>query len=735
MAKKKADNQDQRANRAGLSVLGAVLVLAALALRLWDPYPVEALRLGLLDLFQTADPRQEGEANVVVLDIDEESLRRLGQWPWPRTMLAEMVDRLSAAGAAAVGFDVIFAEPDRLSPGRVADQITALDPKVAEQLRALPSNDAVFAEALARTRTVVGQVGSPDGNPHPPPSNGIVLQGPTARSSATGFPGLIPNVPEIDQAAQGRGVFSLEPERDGVFRRVPAISRIGENIYPSLSLEMLRVAASLRTLIVRSDEAGLRDVVLPGVGEIPTDLRGRLWPHFSHYNPARYIPIYKAVDGSLAAEEVAGRFVLVGTSAIGLRDIRSTPLERAVPGVEVHRQLLDGILTDGLLHRPDYADMAELAAVIVMGAILVAAFAIGGAPIMLVIYALLAGAAVVGSFLAFQQGSLVIDAAYPALAGLGIVGILTYVGFVAERRQRREIREAFGRYLSPAMVSRVAASRTALALGGEIRQLTVMFCDLRGFTTLSEGLDPQALTALMNRFLTAMTEEIQTHGGTVDKYIGDCIMAFWNAPLDDEHHAANACKAALAMRQRLVQLNAEMAAEAAAEGQPPRVLAIGIGLNSGSACVGNMGSVQRMAYTCLGDSVNLASRLEGQSKTYGVEIVIGEATAELIAGFATVQLDLIKVKGKTEPTRIHALIGGPELAASPDYQAAAEAGTGMLDRYRTRDWDGAEAAAGRLAGTGIGLAYLVALYRERIALLRADPPPEDWDGVFVATSK
>jgi adenylate cyclase len=420
-----------------------------------------------------------------------------------------------------------------------------------------------------------------------------------------------------------------------------------------------------------------------------------------------------------------------------LRDIRSTPIERAVPGVEVHAQLLESILTETLLTRPWWADTAEIAVTAGVGLILIAVLALVGAKLTLVLFLAVSGVLIAGSWLLFDHERILLDVAFPVITFFAIYVVATYLSYIQEQAQREQVRNAFSLYLSPAMVERVAANPSALKLGGEMRDMTIMFCDLRGFTTISEMYDAHGLTHLINAYLTPMTTIIQDTGGTVDKYIGDAIMAFWNAPLDVENHQAQAARALLGMRVGMVKLNEELKAEAEATGGKYVPLAIGIGLNSGVCCVGNMGSAQRLNYSVLGDAVNLAARLEGQSKTYHADNVIGETTWEGVQDFACLELDLIQVKGKTVPVRIHNVVGDEAMAREPEFQALKGHHDRMLAAYRGQRWD--EADAEMDAAEALAARYAVAgiheVYRERVAEMREDPPPADWDGVFVAKTK
>lgn len=729
----------------------AMLLLALLiGLRAADPWWVEAPRLILFDRLQALHPRVTAEMQVKVVDIDEASLASIGQWPWSRKLVADMVTTLMESGAQIVGFDAVFAEPDRLSPDAFARSTPDLPPDIAARLAAMPGNDAYFAQILKESQAVLGLPGALEGALDasiPRPRQPAVVVRNTISSDddprryLIGFPNIIGNLPILENAAAGRGLFSVNPERDAIVRRIPAIARVdgAPNPYPTLAIEILRVLSGSSTLIIRSQPGvGIQDIVLQEAKiVIPTDVRGRLYPHFGNYVSARYVSAKDVIAGTFPPDAFVDKIVLIGASAAGLRDIRSTPLEASVPGVEVHAQLLESIIDDTLLTRPDWADAVELAALLVVGVLVIVGLALVGAKLTLALFMTLAVGLFAASWSLFVNERLLFDAAYPAFTAFILYLALTYGAYVAEEAQRRQIRGAFGLYLSPEMVERVAANPNALKLGGEMRQMTIMFCDLRGFTTISEMFDAAGLTALINRYLTPMTTIIQAEQGTVDKYIGDAIMAFWNAPLDVRDHESAACRALLGMRAGMRALNVDLKAEAEASGGKYVPLAIGIGLNSGECCVGNMGSAQRLNYSVLGDAVNLAARLEGQSKTYGVDNVIGESTMQGVSDFALLELDLIQVKGKTVPVRVFTVLGDEKMAAEADFQGFRAHHERMIEAYRRQDWAAADAEieASRPYAARFGVQGLLELYLDRVEDLRQHPPGPDWDGAYVAKTK
>ena len=625
--------------------------------RIWDPVPVAALRLQSFDLYQRIAPRESNALPVVIIDIDDQSLAEVGQWPWPRNLVTQLVAQLFRNGAVVVGFNVIFAEPDRLSPKKLADELQGLNDQTRALSRRLPDNDAGFVDAIKRSRVVLAQgaVSRPIGDldKSKPVKTAIAQIGGDPGPYLLSYQGMIRNLPAMEAAAKGLGSITLSPEADGVARRVPLVVNAGGHIVPSLTVEMLRVATGQRAVAVKSNEAGIDSVVVAGVS-IPTDRRGRKWVHFAAPDPARYISAKDVLAGKVGQDRIKGKLVIIGTSATSLGDIRATPVSSALAGVEIHAQLLETILAKSDLVRPNYAIGAELVLLAFTGLLIIVLTPLAGAVWTLGIGAVVSGALGVGAWYLYATERILLDVSFAAAGGLAIYALIAYTKYIREEGSRKSIRRAFSQYLSPAVIERLSLDPDQLRLGGEVRDMTVMFSDVQGFTRISERLSAEELTGLMNRVLTRMTDPILTCQGTIDKYISDSVMAFWNAPLADAAHAANSCRAALEMLRQIDVLNEELKAEAA--GVMTNTIAIRIGLNTGECNVGNLGSEQHFNYSVLGDAVNLASRLEGQAKFYGCPIVVGETTASA-EGMAFLELDLIRVKGKTEPARVFALLG------------------------------------------------------------------------------
>jgi len=723
-------------------LLCLALLIGFAALRTADPAPVEEIRVRTFDAFQRIDPRQKTARPVTIVDIDDKSLEKLGQWPWPRTRIAALVDELTRLGAVVIAFDAVFSEPDRLNPGVAAETFLQLDEETRAKLRALPSNDQIFADAIRKSRVVLGESGLPEeitAVDKTLPVTGLAMLGEEPQRFMFDFPGLLRNVPVLEHAAAGRGLFTIKPERDGIVRRVPMIMQAQGQTMPSLTFEMLRVATGSGTILIKAEKAGIKSLGLKGF-QIPTDPNGQLWVHYARNDASIYVPAVNVLEKNVAPEMIAGKLVLIGTSAVGLNDIKTTPVSHAMPGVEIHAQVLESALTGDVISTPIYGIAVEFATALLFG-LLVIAFAPLFGPVTLVALGAAFATMLVGTSAYFyMQQRLLIDFTYPLMSTTAIYLTLIFSSFVREQAQRRQIRSAFGQYLSPALVEQLAQSPEKLVLGGEEREMTIMFSDMRGFTSISETYknDPQGLTALMNRFLTPLTNAILSRKGTIDKYMGDAIMAFWNAPLDDKDHELNACEAALDMLARVDELNQARGQEAKEEGRPFIPLNIGVGLNTGICVVGNMGSDQRFDYSVFGDSVNLASRLEGQSKEYGFPIIVGSRTALAVKDrFAILELDFIMVKGKKEPEVIYAIAGREDTAQSGRFQRLRNLTIEMLACYRGRDWGGALAAIerGRKTDEAGSLELLYNLYEARIRGYLENPPPQDWNGAFALLTK
>lgn len=734
------------------TIILVALLLGAAFVRVQDYDWSKSLRFLAFDTFNNLHPRQPTD-DVVIVDINEESMGRddLGQWPWPRHIVAKMVDQLKTMGARSVVFDIVFAEQDRTSPQAFARSIDAgsISEELKLSLSALPDHDLVLAETIRNAGNVVtGFIWTTDAKAtrrKPVLSKPIMLSKDAAilKETVPSMVGVTTTIPELSEAAAGNGCFGVSTEVDGLIRQVPLLFSYNNELYPSLALEALRVAQDPKLLVkirgLKPEEVRLLDPPLKmqvGNYEIPLDRDGMFIPYFSKARPEKYIPAWEVIDGRIDPARIKDKIVLVGTSAEGLKDIRSTPLDLFIPGVELHVNVIEQVLTGQYLQRPDIFSGAELLFMTAIGLLIIGLASFIGAVILAALTTALIAGISYASWYIFLHHGLLLDPVYPSLTIFILFVMAALLAYIRTEAEKKHVRQAFGLYISPDYMKELTENPEALKLGGEVRDLSVMFTDIRGFTTISERLSPEALIQLMNDFLTPMSSLVMENRGTIDKYMGDAMMAFWNAPLDDPEHARHACITALQMNLALEPINARLRAEAAAKGETPLVLAAGIGVHSGKASVGNMGSKQRFAYSALGDTVNLASRLEGQTKAYGVTNLISEATQSHVADFATLELDLLRVKGKTEPVRIFTLIGDAAKAGESEFQLWKKTHMDMIVAYRAMEFDKAQAfleQCRKLAGNTLNGFY--AMFEERLGDLKTNRPSQGWDGVYEAKSK
>ncbi len=729
----------------GLARLVALgLVAFALAIRVLDPIPVQTLRNLTFDLYQRIQPRAPQDFPVTILDVDDASITEIGQWPWPRTRFAELVEKATADGAVAIAFDIIFAEPDRLSPQRIATDNQDLSDDISNALTDLPDNDHKLADAFSRALVVVGQtnvrsaLAAAEPTQDPPEVPHAVL-GPDPAEFIITMPELVQNLPVLEEAATGRGVFSVRPDPDGIYRRVPIVVSAQGTYRLGLAPELLRVGTGSEPFTIRANEAGIDGVVLAR-NLFQTAGDGTVRPYLTPSSPERFVPAADLLYDRMEPGRLNGHLVLVGTSAVGLGDYRATPLGVQMPGVEIHAQLLESMLSGSLLNRPNYAVAVELVAAAALCLIIIILSPIMNATFLIVSSLIFLTTCGVASFQAFTNQKLLIDPSFPILTALATIVFMSTANYLREEQRRREIRNAFRHYVSADLVNVLADNPESLQLGGETRELTLLFSDVRGFTAIAESYreNPAGLTQLMNRFLNLLSKAILDERGTIDKFMGDAVMAFWNAPLNHDDHARAACRAALTMRQGVNELNRRRVEEAGSGHVAP--INIGIGLSTGSCMVGNMGSDTRFDYTAMGDTVNLASRLEGQSRFYGQTIIVGSETERVTRDdFAFLELDIIRVKGKSQPETVFALLGDKALRQSEEFERLNHLNGRMLKAYRSRDWDLAEDLLRDLNPLGLEIEPALARhfenYADRLVGARKILPAEDWDGVYDATSK
>ncbi|CAH2032638.1 CHASE2 domain-containing protein [Trichlorobacter ammonificans] len=679
---------------------------------------------------------------IVIVDIDEKSLAEVGRWPWSRNVVARMVDQLfDRYQVAVVGFDVVFAEPDTSSGIRQLEQLARGPLRKNEafrrelaRVRDTLDYDALLASRFRNRPVVLGYyfVGEAQGAR----TAGVLPAPAISRERATaavrgiaGKHGYGANIPVLQKAAGLGGHFNPDPDHDGVTRRVPMLQEYKGSYYESLSLAVLRAMFGLPELLPGTPPGAPDVLEWLQVADLRIPVDGRasaLIPYRGSQGSFPYISAADILKGRVKKEQLEGAIVLVGTTAPGLMDLRSTPVSAVYAGVEIHATMIAGILDQTIRHAPGYARGAELATLALGGLVLSLLLPFLGplASLGVTVTVLLVAGGV--NWLAWRSG-LVLPLASQMVLFPVLYAFNASYGFLVESRSRRQITGLFGQYVPPEIVGVMSRDPEHFTMEPESREMTVLFTDVVGFTGISEKLTPKELAQFMNEYLSAMTAIIYEYGGTVDKYIGDAIMAFWGAPLHDPDHALHAVQAATAMRRRMASLSREMAER----GYPD--LQIGVGINSGPMRVGNMGSSYRVAYTVMGDAVNLASRLEGLTRQYGIWLIAGQETKNRINGFAWRELDLVRVKGKDQPVAIFEPCGD-EAALEKEYLNDITAFNEMVHAYRLQQWDQAEGMLQHLAA-GRPDRGLYALYRDRIRQYRLKPPATSWDGVCTFTIK
>lgn len=651
-------------------LFGLLIVLALMGLRTADPYPVQVVREITFDLYQRLKPREiPTDAPVRVIDVDEASLASLGQWPWSRDRLATLVDRLTELGASAIVFDMLFPEPDRMSPQRLAAQLPDIDPGT------LPDYDTMFATALAGGPTILGASRIEDGPPlRELPKSGFAVSGSDPRPALPPIGAAAQPLRQLYEAAQGFGVVSLSSvDAASAVRRLPMVWTSEKDFYPSLAVEALRLAQGAETVVLLGETSGGGNYPVGlrvGQFDIPTTSEGDLWLYFHRPYPELYISAKDMLGFGYQryADRIAGNIVLIGTSASGLLDLHTTTLGDNVPGVSIHAQAIDQIIAGRFLTRADWVEGLEILGFGLLGVLtILVTLSLGP------IAGLVAGATVmVGtggfSWYMFANQGLMLDPSFPLIGITLCYGAMVFFQFAITDADKRQIRRAFGYYVTPALLTQIERNGDRLKLGGEMRDLTVLFTDVRGFTPLSEKVEPRRLLGMLNTMFGALGKRVIEQYGTIDKFVGDAIMAFWNAPVDIEDHARRACVATLGMRQTLAELNARDAFGLKGADTGIDELVIGMGIATGEALVGNMGLETRFDYSAVGNTVNVASRVEGASKDVGYDIVVVNATRDAVADFAFLEAGSLELKGKSRREPIHLLVGDADLAQSGSFR-------------------------------------------------------------------
>ena len=697
------------------------------------------LRLFAFDTLQQISPRDQLEDDpVVIIDIDDQSLNKLGQWPWSRDLLSRLVSNTEQA--LTTSFDIVFAERDRTGSDVLSEQYST-NSDLIKELKKIKPNDKVFAEAMESHSTVV--LGSAPNNKliteDISSKYGLIIQGDSPKGFLPNYTGMQNNLPGLIDSSAGVGSMSIGGD-SSIVRSLPTFEVVNGQIVPSLMLETLRVAIGASTYQIKSSNAsgelafgestGINNVKLGNV-IIPTNSNGYLWLHSTFKENLNIIPAFKVINNTYDKEFFAGKIVLVGTSASGLLDIRNTSLEKDIPGVTIIAQGIQQIINGDFLVRPDWMEGAEFLFGLLFSILICLIIQYFGPVGGLITFLIANLSSLYGSFYGFNELDYLIDPISPLVICLMSYLIITFFNFLFTELERSKVRTAFSQYLAPEMVSRLAESSESLKLGGEKKNMTFLFSDIRGFTAISESYksNPEELTELINNLLTVLSNEILNNAGTIDKYMGDCIMAFWNAPTDQENHTDLALKASFDMEKALEKFNIEFQKQKGME------LKIGIGINTGECIVGNMGSEKRFDYTVLGDPVNLASRLEGQSGTYGFQRILGQGTVNALNSNTNLfELDLIQVKGKSEPVKIYTSFDEFSLKDEKLSEFIKDHRE-FLQNYRNQQWDIALNFVQKWEQQVVEFDLYYAIFKDRIKDMKLNIADPNWNGAYVATTK
>ena len=651
----------------------ALTVSLGLATYLLDPLPVQTARHAVFDQFQRWQPRAYKPAPVRIIDIDDESLKRLGQWPWPRTRMAGLIEQLQAAGASAIVLDMVFAEPDRTSPAAMLE-LWRPSPEIASQISRLPDHDEVLASMVGRGRVVLGFALDRQLRHQPPVSASTLAPAPKAHFVAINEPALLYvhafsggafALPTLVEAAQGYGAFSFVPDSDGVVRRLPMLVRQGDTLRPSLDTEALRVAQGVQNIITRTvSGVGLEELRI-GTLTVPTTPQGEIWVHYTGPMPHRYLPAWKVLAGDVSASELAGNIVLVGTSAQGLADLRLDALGAVIPGVEIHAQLLEQILSGDGLSRPGWAPSLEVLSLLA-GGLMVGAIALGfGALPSAAVFCALLVIMSAAAWRAFSSHGLLLDPVVPGLTMALSFVLSSTVQHVRTERRQRWVKQAFSRYVSPNIVNYLVAHPLALALSGQRQHCSFVFTDLVNFTPLMESMDPAHAVSMINRYLDEMIAIVFAHQGTLTRIVGDGLAILFSAPVIQNDHACRALQCALAMQRFARQYASELNDRGVAFGQTR------MGVHTGEVIVGNFGGAAIFDYRALGDPVNTAARLESANRHLGTLMCVSQEVMNACPAVLARPIGSLMLKGKSQPVMVFEPLD-PATQADADYLEAFE---------------------------------------------------------------
>lgn len=723
--------------KAPILLAGIGLTIVMVFLYVNKPVVFQYFDNKLYDFYLEISHGKETSGAPIIVDLDEASLEEFGQWPWPRYRVALLLEKVRQAGVMSIGLDILFAEADRTSPKILQKELKRdlfVDVQFVGLPEALLDNDEVFAGILANGPYVLGYYFDYDSEPKPEdaeilkPLSLAIIKAPGAlevEKYLLNAPAAIKPLPRLIASANGAGFINTIQDDDGLLRRTPLLSMWNGKVFPNLSLATLKMALGKVPMVLKVTKGGIESLKIANT-VIPLDKSGNIL--LNYRGPGKTFPYYSAakfLKDEIAPDSLKGKIAFVGTSAAGLMDLRSTPMDLVYPGVEAHATVVDNILAGDFITRPDWAPGLELALVIAFGFLTTFMISLtkGRSD---VLWVLLLGVGIWYTGLHFfKEQRIFVSPMVPLLTLMLIFAVLNLLKYLLTEKEKKFFHTAFSKYVSKAVINQLVDSPEKLSIRGEDKEMTILFSDIRSFTSLSEKLSPLQISDLLHDYFTPMTKVVTTNLGTLDKFIGDAMMAFWNAPVDVENHQYLAIKSGMEMIDALKVLNEDFVERYGNK------VAFGIGLHAGRASVGNMGSDELFDYTVIGDSVNLASRLEGLSKFYGVELVISETLVDYCgADFVVQELDTVRVKGKEKPISIYTV----------HKKAAAETRADELQRYNKalqlykdqKFTDAVTLFKELQAGSGW---LLYPMYEERCETLSHNPPGEGWDAVFTHKTK
>ena len=703
-------------------LLSVAIILTSIWFYIYKYETLQYFDKKFVDVMFKIRGEKKASDDILIVDIDERSLKELGQWPWQRYKMAKILENLTKAEVGIIGLDIVFAEPDNSSPLKVLKELGI-------KTKNPPDFDKILALAIGSSPTIAGYVFGFDkvftsGTTPQIPAIFIEKNLPQNGNFLLEASSITLNIPIIQDSAYSSGFFNTFPDNDGIVRSVPLLIKYNDEVFPSLSLEMIRAALGVSKVFINYSQTGIESINI-GDLTIPTDRHGRLFVNYKGKSKSfSYLSAVDIYNNNFDKDLVKGKIILVGTSALGLLDLRATPFESTFAGVEVHANAIDNIINKDFIYRPDWAEAVDIFVIIVSGAILAIIFTFAPALFLALFSFLVFGIFFLFIYYMLFYEGIILNTIFPLVTMVTLFATSMIINYFFETKQKELIKDKFSKKVSPAVVEDLLKHASSNTLEIREKEITIFFSDIRGFTSISEKIgSPKKLIELLNRYMTPMVEVIIKYHGTIDKFIGDAIMAYWNAPNDLKNHQDNAIMCAIDQIKRLKKLNVQL------QNEKLPIINIGIGIHTGIATVGEMGSEGRSDYTVIGDNVNLASRLEGLNKYYGSHIIISEHTyKDLKNEYAIRELDTVRVKGKEHPVKIYEVLGSVDSRIDKEiklYNAA-------LGLYKNSDFVEAKKLFVKLYESDNLKLYDI--YIKRCAELIKNPPKK-FEGIYEFTTK